>query len=485
MINVTFYNFSKRKNSTALPGSGTTSAVVPVLLKDRCAQEAPVLEIESSDPDNYNSYNYVYIPFFNRYYFVDNKYVDTGKRLIFELSEDYLGSASADIKNINNAFIEYSSLVTNNVIDNRIPQTVVPTYTRTDAALSNTVFTHNNGVVILGLTGMYNNGLYVLQNSADLKDLFTDIDLTPFTVSQGSDTNATLYNLADGLLDYAEQFYNKTSSLPCLRSAIQLPWVIHGDAIGDYTSDLKIGSYPTGVGAYRIKVPIIDDHVTITIPWINSNWKRCSKYTDLILYMPLFGLIPLPVDELIDDTEISVYYAFSYSNGDISYQIMGTTSHHIVATGTTNVASPIAMGSSNINIGKEAGNIVSRIGAVGKALSAPMNIAESFTGISTPLSALSDALISSQQSSPLLSGSFGGFSSAALDKVFHLYQFSHNLTESPTNMGSIFGYPRFNVGNLSGLTGFCKLRDYIFGGNFTLSENNKISAMLNGGFYLE
>lgn len=283
MINVTFYNFSKRKNSTALPGSGTTSEVVPVLLKDGCSQESPVLELNSHDPDNYNNYNYCYIPFFSRYYFVNEKTVDTGERLILSLEEDYLGSASVAIKAISSAFIEYSSMATNNVIDSRIPGTVAPTYTRTDASLGNTIFTHNNGVVILGITGMHNNGLYVLQNSANLKDLLTDIDLDKFTPALGSDANNTIYNMAQGALNYAEQFFNKSASIQCLRSAIQLPWVIHGDAIGNYTDDLKIGAYPTGLGAYQITTPIIDDHVTISIPWINNNWKRCARYTDLIL----------------------------------------------------------------------------------------------------------------------------------------------------------------------------------------------------------
>lgn len=473
-FNAVFYNFSKRKNSTAQPtGTGQT---VPILLKDECDAEFPILEIMSSDPDNYYAYNYVYLPFFQRYYFVRKRSVDTGKRLFVELEEDYLGTAKNDIVSITNAFIEYSSMITNNVVDSRIPQTVVPTYTRTDANLSNTTFTAS-GCIILGVTGARHNGLYILGNSADIYTLFTDIDWSSVSISVGSDDKETIKNVGDGIVSTFQQFFTKGSASANLRSALMFPWVVHSGAIGAETTDLIIGAYPTGKRAYKVRNEIIEDHVLITIPWINNNWKRSAKYTELILYMPLFGLVRLPVDELIDDTRIRVTYTFSYNNGDIAYQIEGMTSNHIVSVGKTNVAAPLAIGSSNINVGENTTAISAFLSGMGKAIG----------GVADVLGAenLASGLSFGNDMSSMANGGFGGFACAELDTTFHLYQFSHNLTESPANMASVFGYPRGNVGSLSGLTGYTKLRNYTFGGNYTLAENEKITNYLNNGFYIE
>lgn len=60
----------------------------------------PTIILDYSDSFFTVGYNYVFIPKFNRYYFVKNSTVDTGDRIILELSCDVLMSYSEDIKQI-------------------------------------------------------------------------------------------------------------------------------------------------------------------------------------------------------------------------------------------------------------------------------------------------------------------------------------------------------------------------------------------------
>ena len=65
-IQVRFYNFNKRTNSTKVPtGSGTDYNCV---LKDDTSILEPVIRLQTSN--NVKGYNYAYISDFSRYYFV-------------------------------------------------------------------------------------------------------------------------------------------------------------------------------------------------------------------------------------------------------------------------------------------------------------------------------------------------------------------------------------------------------------------------------
>ena len=63
MITVTLYQFSKRKNSTKRPSTGTNYSC---RLKDSCSLTKPVLSFDPGQ-QNVKANNYCYIPDFNRY----------------------------------------------------------------------------------------------------------------------------------------------------------------------------------------------------------------------------------------------------------------------------------------------------------------------------------------------------------------------------------------------------------------------------------
>ena len=96
-MNVYFFNFQKRRNSTGRPATPTTPTV-NAKLKDGCSIAKPVLEISATitGMDNVSQYNYAYIPDFERYYFVTD-WILTGTIASVYLVVDPLASFRPNI----------------------------------------------------------------------------------------------------------------------------------------------------------------------------------------------------------------------------------------------------------------------------------------------------------------------------------------------------------------------------------------------------
>ena len=87
MINVDFYSFSKRKNSTKKPTG--TPHTVSVSFKEETELERPTIEVHDS---TIAGYNYAYIAYTGRYYWVSGKRSIAKDTFEVDLVEDYLAS---------------------------------------------------------------------------------------------------------------------------------------------------------------------------------------------------------------------------------------------------------------------------------------------------------------------------------------------------------------------------------------------------------
>lgn len=479
-ITVEFFNFSKRKNSTAIP-TGAAQKTASVLLKDDCTLENPVFELKAANIAEYGIYNYVHVSDFGRYYFIVNRTYKTGSVVVIQCTVDVLASFKAAIQGQTGVFIEYSSMPTTSIIDGRMQRLTVPVVTETYGALSGTTFTQN-GCVILSTTGNKCTGTFILANAGHIYDLLDGIDWTTTTVAGTTIEDITL-NGFQRMCDVMEQFFTKDSASRNIRNAFTLPWVVHHAAIGQQVSNYVIGSFPTGESVYKVAAKVVTDSVTLNIPWQNSDWRRSSTNCQLYMYAPLFGVMTLPVDQLVNDSSITIQYSFSYENGDVALSVKSGSSDQIITTANTNVAAPVGVGASNISSGKVTSSVTSIISGL-----ATMAIAESASGGLAGLLAaagggigLADAL----GGQTLSGGGLGGFASVELDKVCHIWCVGAQLSDTPANMASGFGYPNFCVGSLVGKTGYVKLRNSTFNGAGSSYENDLITDFMNKGFYIE
>ena len=170
-ITVTLYNFSKRVNSTKLPDDAVTNTTVTVLLKEKCSFERPDLILDSSDPSSYNLYNYCYIDFFARYYFITSKEVDTGNRLILHLTEDYLGTYKSDLLT-KSAYVSYSLQGSADIPDFRLATTKNQSVSVNSIDFPLTLGHYSYFICMTGKNGVEVFSAFI----SDIKMLFEDID---------------------------------------------------------------------------------------------------------------------------------------------------------------------------------------------------------------------------------------------------------------------------------------------------------------------
>ena len=105
----------------------------------------------------YINCNYIEIPIFNRFYYVEDKIINVGNRIIFNCKVDVLKSFKDDIKNANIVVIRNEGVGTpTEIIDNQLPvlpnqktveQVTVDDYNVTDSKLDST------GIYILQCMG--------------------------------------------------------------------------------------------------------------------------------------------------------------------------------------------------------------------------------------------------------------------------------------------------------------------------------------------
>lgn len=122
-MNVTFYNFSKKNNSTKQPTGGTTLSCE---IKESCSILAPVLIISNAALNV--SWNYCHIPAWSRYYFINNIAWINGRWEI-SCTVDALASWKTQIGNHTEYVLREDSSLNNGLYNSMISDAEYPTTT--------------------------------------------------------------------------------------------------------------------------------------------------------------------------------------------------------------------------------------------------------------------------------------------------------------------------------------------------------------------
>ena len=118
-MNITFYTFSKRVNSTARPSGGTVYAVI---IKDGSGIVSPSISLKWSGSESPVAFNYAYIPDWGRYYWVTNwTYYD--RQWTADLRIDVLASYKSQIGASNQYVVRAASAYDESIVDGLYPAT--------------------------------------------------------------------------------------------------------------------------------------------------------------------------------------------------------------------------------------------------------------------------------------------------------------------------------------------------------------------------
>lgn len=465
-MTVTYWTgFSKRKDSTKQPTSGTD---VTVVLKDDCSRFNPTLKLKGVPI----TADYFYISEWERYYFVNNAVYLNNDIIEFTLEVDVLASFKTDIGNTV-APISFSSSGYDTLkIDHRLPVKTTKTITAsTGTAPGNFDLT---GCFILTVINSESNSGMTCQYAVDAANMQT--------LAQAVFTNA---GLKTELKEYL------TAPFDAIISCKWMP-LSRTSAPGGLSDDpIKLGSGAVATSAVgrKLSSPCIKKvSVTESIPWTYSDFRRAAPYTTLDAWIPGYGFISLNASDLTGLTSLKFEFCIDWGSGDVCCNIMDPVNGYIFQSVSYNIAVSVPIA----NITLDVGNIISSTngflssGAQTAMSIGAANVAGGIAGAFSMISNGASAILSANKREYSSKGGIGGRATIWESIDVTIYCFSVD-TEDPNNANYIarIGRPVGVVGTISSYSGYIECEKASCSCAGTATEKDRINSYLNTGFYYE
>lgn len=470
---VNFFNFNKRENSTKQPRpSAAALQLTNVQLKDECSFLNPVLLISPNVSGSLFSpslYNYVSIPYWQRYYFINDW---TWKNGVWEcsLTVDVLASFKGQISNTN-AYVERSaSAYDGEIMDNYYPAKADYSIIHTPVASSWQGVAPTGGTYVIGC---------INDISANRIGSVTYYACTP---SQLNSVLAFLYSGSiyndSGISEISEGLFKSLfNPMQYIVSCIWFPF--RDDAFGSNAANIHVGYWNTGISATVCNRVAQTSYVTCLIPkhpqsTTRGNYLNYGPYTRHTLYCPPFGSIPIDTS-FIDDEHRYLYSQVFIdhitgeatikisTNGNITNNVF----NRIQTERTAMIGVPIQIAQVMVEGEKGIHGILNTISGI-----ASLNPGQLLSGIT-------DSLVS-QFPQVTTSGSNGSFITELSTPVL-TSQFAYIVDNNNTE----WGRPLCADIQLGTLSGFIKCADADHEFLCTDIERSKINAYLKNGFFFE
>lgn len=319
MINITFYTFSKKENSTKRPtGTGTT---YQCLIKEPSGILNPTIALDLGLSNSPNAFNYCYIQEYNRYYYV-NEWTFDNALWYGSLSIDTLATAKEYIGDKDFYILRSANAYNGSVVDTKYPTLTeansymdsisTVTISKRDGSLPASVPNYfnmplNMGRYYIGVTGANGTGVdwYVLSPNGFNTFANAIYDYTP--ADMGDVSSGIAKQIADPMQYIVNCYW--------------LPYAPLGVLVGPRTIKLGYFSIPNvDCGKIDPITDIVKSSATFTIrkhPQANSRGKYLnnSPFSNYTIQFNPFGSFSLDASLMIDDTTIDAEWYVDYTTG--------------------------------------------------------------------------------------------------------------------------------------------------------------------------
>ena len=482
-------SFSKRRNSTLQPAAADVPNSFSVLLKSPTSLHTPTFKISAA------SFDYNYIKWDNRYYFVTD--VVSLNNGLWEVSAviDVLATYKADIL-ASTQYVCYSSDNPSTWLpDTRIP-VLKSTSISSNSASMGSLF-NTSGFYVLSFVGK-NGCELVCVNKSTLASLIVDLQtwqddginaIVNDDMSLGYDFSTVETALESlGKMSIQTGFVgNAYANAPaCIRSCIWVPFSLA--AFSGASKRIYLGDYDTTQAGFELNANPTTGSISINIPWTYSDWRR-AVCEDVYLYLPLVGLVSLSADSMTHTNIITIEYSATGTDGVICYRVR--TGAEIIGTygGQCSANYPIG-----INQQASAGQLMQSIisggekmvnAAINSSLS-PVSAAGAAAGVAFQGAVAAYNTIDLSMTKNLTCiGGIGGGAGVGLSLDATCYVVTHPTAVNPSTMGATMGLPTMKTRSLTGLTGFCQCANAHVAAAAEAEELDAIDSYLNSGFYIE
>ena len=471
-MNVILFNYKKRQNSTARPNP-STGHQIDCQLKDETSFLNPVLKISPDIVSGVFSpaaFNYVQIPYWQRYYFItDWEYLNG----IWEarLTADPLASFKTEIGNTSAYVIRSDNQFNGKLIDGRYP---ITTNTSVISKNLSQMFNINEGCFVVGCLCNENT---VYRQGTVAYYAMTRSELNTFLNFLYSDSIFTLSNITS-----IEEGLYKAISNPS-QYIVSCMWVpVSINIITDRPlANMSIG-YWQDVPVQARLVPAgcfgFSNHVELpTHPQASrGEYLNYTPYTKHTLYFPPFGGIPIETSYKNFGKYINAYVSVDVYTGQGNLRVcISDTSGYTPMTDQKIITERTGICGVPIQISASGTNFFA--GLTG-AVSAGINVAAgNYAGAASGLVSTASGLIEQNPTSIGYNGSF----LETFEQPMLVTEFFRIADEDRSE----FGRPLCAVRKLATLPGYiqCGEDDHAFSG--TASENEQINQHLKNGFFFE
>lgn len=465
-VDVKFYIFPKKINSTKQPDGNTVSVTHSCNMLDECSIISPKISIVGADNTfNPSIYNYAYIADFDgRFYFVSD-WVYSNRVWNAVLSEDVLASWKGSIGNSTQYILraESTSSVNWRIADANYPTESRYTNQNTYAKQNPFVTSVNSGTVVLGTIGNDTSKTTTVTAAN-----YYAMTATAFTFFVNTFLSST---------DFVAQVV--TGLLNPIEYIVSCQWfpIPYSEITGtEETSTIYLGWWPLPQKVACKK--LVGDSVTHTILTTyelpkhpdttdKGAWVNMSPFTNRYFVWPPIGVIPLDTTIIGDyEPSIAVIFYVDLVSGGATYEIIsGTTTTN---TGNCLFGVNLPLSQSGVDLGAILNN----------ATSAALNIsAGNYTGFAgNVINGVSQAIPQYEKS-----GSISSFSSFISGTPFVRSDF----VSLPEHSEKTYGKPAYKYLKINTLSGYIQTGNAHLEIAATDNEIDQIISYMNGGFYYE
>ena len=466
-MTVTYWNnFSKRKNSTKQPTTGTD---VTVKLKEDCSIINPVFESATMPA----TANYIYVSEWGRYYFVTNVTYISYTTKSFSCEVDVLASFKSQIGSTV-AHIAYSSTGYDKyIVDSRIA--TKPTFAYFDRQTASSGLS-SQGVYILSVINGQSNGetgciTYYYIDYSYLDNLMTDL------------LDNTIWSQIKAMLDNPMDSVVNLIWVPLPYTALVSNVNIEATA----TQVELMGETLPNTYGFKVKDPIsVLSSVSLQIPFRYQDYRDGQPYTNLSIYLPGLGLTDLNANDFIESTNVSIYTYVDFAHGDLTYWIYNDDGV-VVKTCMFHCGVTVPIAHVSVNASGGVASIGGTVGGIATMFAGLFtgNIPMAMGGAGAGALASANSVLQFNTRSTSLQGSDVG-RSAYENVIFSLVE-SVVDTEDPDDANYIatWGRPVGVTHAISNHSGYVQSDNASVTNIGTALEKDRVNQYLNTGFFYE
>lgn len=469
-MNATFYNFSKRVNSTKVPDASVSGTTYNVVYKMPTSRRTPTIRI------NADAFNFNYCLMEGKYYFVTDVVSVRNDLWDVNLSIDVLGSYRSEIR-ATTSYVMYDTAENTEIVDSRLAIEATPTV---ESAQTEITQLDGDGVYALCVVGKYSTDTWIIPDTTALLDII-DLRALGILTPQLPPTQPSVIEQIKVSIEYLNEVFTQLLSSgkapDCIRSCRWIPWNLSGDS---QTDPIFLGNFQTNVSGSRVETPNVLFTYQVSIPWQANDWRRLSPYTEVYLYLPFIGIVNIPSATIKDYARLTVEYCVSKMTGELTVIVAGGDSGlHPIGVYQGNSGTPVPFGNSNITPAARSTGLIQAAGAVGAIASG--GITAGAAGLVGLMSGMSNMMVGV----PSTVGTASGGTDAGLPRYIECITVFHDTNVQPNSVASSIGTPTFAQKTLSSVSGYLQCHEASVQGVAMYDDYEAINNYLNTGVFIE